>query len=87
MDKLFNEFIPNFDTLSKLVCTENTVCNELDVVRRSESYENLFGDMLKPLEPEYDSTGNDEVDFDTIIPKEVQDEVEIYGYMDYLNSK
>lgn len=87
MDKLFNEFIPNFDNISKLVCSENTFANELEVVRRSESYENLFSDMLKPTEQQFDAVGIDDVDFDSIIPKEVQDETELYGYMDYLNSK
>lgn len=43
--------------------------------------------MLKPLEQDFDAVGNDDVDFDSIIPKEVQDETELYGYMDYLNSK
>ena len=79
---------PNFDNISKLVCSENTFANELEVVRRSESYENpFFRYASNLLNRNLILLVIDCVDFDSIIPKEVQDETELYGYMDYLNSK
>lgn len=80
-------FVPNFDEISKLTCDDGTIHNELDVIRKSSAHSGLFDDLLREIPPQFDSEGNDNNDFNSIIPKEVQSTVELMQYANFVKDK
>lgn len=85
MSELVPVFKPDFTSINNLLCLDGTPINEFHVVSKS-GHGDLLQDMLQPMEVSYDFDESEDNPFDSIIPKEVQSQDEIYGYMNYLKT-
>lgn len=85
MSTLKPVFCPDFTAVNNLLCFDGTPINELLVVRKA-GHGDLLQDMLQPMEISFDFDEFEEDPFESIIPKEIQSQDEIYGYLDYLKT-
>lgn len=85
IDKVVPIYSPDYSAYNALICPEGQIENEFEVVKKS-AYTDVLQDMLTPTQVDYDFDPNLDLDdsFDSILPKEIQSQDEIYDYMNYL---
>lgn len=85
MKEVVNNFCPDFTAINNLIVLDGNPVNEFDLVKQ-QGQDGLLSDMFKTVDIDYDAdiNVNDDVNFASIIPKEVQSEVEVMDYMNYL---
>lgn len=85
MKEVVNNFCPDFTAINNLIVLDGNPVNEFDLIKQ-QGRDGLLSDMFKTVEVDFDAdvSVDDDVNFASIIPKEVQSEVEVMDYMNYL---